>query len=81
MNVKQIFDEAFPLTSACTNLNSKTNRHKSLDDSISIVKCCNIKSKLFKTYKKYNNNVSETKYRRYAKNLKKVLKNEEIAYY
>ena len=25
--------------------------------------------------------MSETKYRRYAKNLKKVLKNEEIAYY
>ena len=24
---KQIFDEAFPLTSACTNLTSKTNRH------------------------------------------------------
>ena len=47
---KQIFDEAFPLISACTNLNSKTNRHNPWMTP-SLVKCCKIKSKLFKTHK------------------------------
>ena len=47
----------------------------------SLIKSCQIKSKLLKTYRKYHNIVSKTKYKNYSKVLKSTLRNAEKLYY
>ena len=49
--------------------------------SNSLIQCCKVKNKLYKTYKRYKNTVSRVKYKKYAKLLKSTIKAAELNYY
>ena len=59
-NFGKVFNDAFPLVSTF----SKTKRNCNPWITPALIKCCQVKSKL---YKRYKNVVSRTKYKNYAK--------------
>ena len=77
----KLLNEAFPLHSTIKTNNNLNKRYTKPWITPSIIKSCQNKAKLYRTYKRYKNNVSKVKYKRYAKTLKSTIKNAEINYY
>ena len=49
--------------------------------SSDLLDCCKVKSKLLKTYRRFNNIVSKTRYKVYSQNLKHKIKQAELTYH
>ena len=78
-----IYNEAFPLHSQKRSRNCNQRSKLSNDPWMTpeLLNCCVVKSKLFKTYKRFKNLVSKTRYKNYAKELKSKIRSAELLYY
>jgi hypothetical protein len=78
---KHVYDNSFPLTNTVTSSQNKKLQPRSEWITESLIKCCNIKSKLYKIYRKNRTIANELKYKVYRNKLKSLLLTQERKYY